>query len=122
MTKDALIDALEGRRPEMQRRDKRQLAVHTRAEKAWEKKVKDEARAIIKMSYAQLSKRASNYRFVLLEDRQPQCPISLELRLDRALRVIRLSTQRSYVLDARGRNSDIYDLLTYEDADSESMC
>jgi hypothetical protein len=53
----------------------------------------------------------------------PTCPRSQVARIEAALRVVRVSQQKSYNLDARGKHSTLYDLLTWDpNAPKDDLC
>lgn len=124
MGREELIAALEARRLWAKAQDRKLMVQHAADEKTYEKTIKERARAIAKMTYAEIATAGQRWRSpgqtLRLDEGldTPRCPISYVTRIDRALRDINLTSQKTFTLSVL---PGVYDLLT-ADPDAKGMC
>ena len=136
--KQALLDALEARRPWAVELDRKQTEAHKAAERqalldfrknlraAWyDAKIK--MRAALKWDYAELARRASPYRgsvvrFEVDMPVKPSCPKSVVQQLDQAIAAIKVDGTERYVITENGHYHRVHYLLTHNENDKPDVC
>ena len=128
MSRDELATALEDRRVWAEQRDAALTKAHRKSEEEALKAFRRRLREALKWDYetaAGTPRRHGSGRYnipkVALDD-APSCPLLAVPRLDGALRALRLSNQKRYVVEPKGRHSDLYWLLTHDDDEVLTPC
>lgn len=123
-SKEAFIEALEGRRVFWREYDKRREQEHKAAEKQWLTDARAKLRDALKMDYATLTTEdKGGYRrsAVYLGD-LPRCPALMEAKLDKVIAPLRLSQGKTFNVDSRGVWSEAHNLLTWDPDAKTSVC
>lgn len=120
ISRENIIDALERMLPLAKKHDAEIKRAHEAEERAALLAFREIARQATKWDYqtakehgfrAEYQPNGSRYSW-----NGPTCPRSQVARIETALRVVRVSQQRSYTIDAKGKHSTLYDLLTWDPA------
>lgn len=117
LTHDELLTRLQARHKWAERLDAKNLAKHERDEKAYLAAFRTACRAALKWDYEKVKK---NYGQVEVNGRvgrngAPSCPMSIVVKLDRAIEFVKQDTRKSAVVSANGEWSAVHWLLTYDD-------
>ena len=118
--RQALIHALEARRPWAKGIDRARIAAHREAEKAALTKYRDQCRAALKKSYADL--KAEDSYDNQIRFKAPKCPLLVEPDLDRVLAALGLSQQETFTIDGGGTWDTAHWLLTHDEDAKRSAC
>lgn len=125
MDKSTLLARLKEQRKFYVEQDKAAAKIHREKEKEHEKKVKDLARQLLKMSYKQMYQRHERPWGEFVEvtgparqldqilSSPPSCPIISANRVDDAIKHVELSEQKRYTISKNGVHSDLYEILTF---------
>lgn len=120
-TREQFVDALEARRPLLQRKDAANLAAHKKAEAACLKQFREQCREAARWDY----ETAKAKMFTVSIDRyhRPQCPRSLVVKLDEQIRIARATQAKNVRVGQSGQWSAAFWLLTMPEHDEPAeMC
>lgn len=121
-SKEAFIEALEGRRAFWREYDKRREQEHKAAEKQWLTAARATLRDALKMDYASLSSRDGRRSATVYLGDLPRCPALMEAKLDKVIAPLRLSQGKTFNVDSRGVWSEAHNLLTWDPDAKTSVC
>lgn len=117
--KQALLDALEARRPWAVALDKKNKVAHEAKEKAVLRTFKERARAALKWSYADL--KANNWGIDITWRDRPSCPQSAVEMLDRTIAFIQRDGRKRFKVTESGFRSAHY-LLSFDENKKPDVC
>src|SRR5688572_1751226 len=103
--KDQLVAALEARRSWAEQYDKKRLAEHKKAEQAEMQRVRDAAKTVARMTYADMKALYEKDRYsddLRIQFDPPSCPTSMVAALDKMLNAVQQSHQETWTVRADG--------------------
>lgn len=120
-SREAFIEALEGRRKFWRDFDKRQERDHKAAEQAWLTKARVTLREAVKWDYDTLKKNIDYGGALRLRD-VPSCPRLMEPKIDNVLRALSFTQSKAFVVDTQGAWSEAHNLLTWDPDERTKVC
>jgi hypothetical protein len=120
--KQALLEALEARRPWAAELDRKQTQLHKAAEKEALNHFRSKCREAVKWSYDEAKKQTMYTRAGRDWFEPPSCPTSIVQMLDAALEEIRRDGRQRYQISHRGGFHRIHYLLSYDENAKPDVC
>jgi hypothetical protein len=128
-TKEALLEKLASLRPAAEKRDKAAIAKHKKEEAAYLKRFHAACREALKWDYETAKSSGFNARVTESNDyggknsvSAPRCPSEETNTLERLISLVNYSHQQRFMVTARGKFSEIYDLLTADIVAEKDVC
>jgi len=119
-TREAFIEALEGRRKFWRDYDKRSEREHKAAEQKFLTDARAKMRAALKMDYEALCKEAQ-YGSLSLGER-PRCPALMEPKIDKVLAALKHTQGKGFTVGTTGVWSEAHNLLTWDPDARLTVC
>lgn len=112
ITKDDLVAVLTNKLPVAKAYDAERMAAHRKVEAAKLTEFRQACREAIKWDYTTARKHnfAPVDRYALRAD----CPILMAARIERAIARLKVDGRKRLTLDSRGRDSDLFELATWD--------
>lgn len=120
--REELLAALEARLPWAKALDAKNLAKHQRDERSYEKAFRAACKEAMKWDCAAIKR---HYGIIMPRNNRsaPSCPLSVVVKLERAIQFVRDDRRKTCSLSSRGEWSAVYWLLTYnEKASKADLC
>lgn len=122
-SREAFVAALEARRPFWRDYDKQQAREHKAKEQAYLTEARAKFREAVKWDYPTLKQNLSwNGTLRLLEDKQPDCPVLMESKIDRVLAALKFTQGKAFTVDTTGAWSEAHTLLTWDPDAQTKAC
>lgn len=120
-TREQILEVIAERRPVAEAIDARRLADHQKAEKEYLKRFREACREAAKWDYA--TAKANHFAVAFDKFRgRPECPRSLVATLDKHVRLIQMSRQKSFIIGESGQWSVLYHALTFDPDAKPEVC
>lgn len=122
--KSDFIDAVNGKRRQIQARDRAIAAEARKAERVWLAEYHRLTREATKHTYAEATKEPGYKNPIRCHlDHRPECRTYLLPRLDALLNVLEMTQQKEFTVDPNGQWATAWTILTYNpDAAPSSPC